>query len=108
MIGPFGRLLTRSARLIAATASMYMALEVALGELRADRFAAIGAVGSHTAGGVVGALHHRRREGRLIELLAIMHRGAAYRVTRHQVVPPVNADEILVTKMRRAMLLDAS
>src|SRR3546814_13497686 len=75
-----------------------MALEALLGEPLFDLLAAIRAVGPYPAGSITGIEH-------VLQLLAVMHRGAADDVTPHQLVAPINADMVLVAKERLSMLL---
>src|SRR3546814_3349814 len=75
-----------------------MALEALLGEPLFDLLAAIRAVGPYPAGSITGIEH-------VLQLLAVMHRGAADDVTPHQLVAPINADMVLVAKVRLSMLL---
>src|SRR3546814_177691 len=56
------------------------------------------AVGPYPAGSITGIEH-------VLQLLAVMHRGAADDVTPHQLVAPINADMVLVAKVRLSMLL---
>ena len=55
-------------------------------------------VGPHGAGGVAGV-------EQVLELLTVVHRGAADSVAPHQLVPPIDADMILVAEVRTPMLL---
>src|SRR3546814_125420 len=74
-----------------------MALEALLGEPLFDLLAAIRAVGPYPAGSITGIEH-------VLQLLAVMHRGAADDVTPHQLVAPLNADMVLVAKVRLSIL----
>src|SRR3546814_15348809 len=56
------------------------------------------AVGPYPAGSITGIEH-------VLQLLAVMHRGVADDVTPHQLVAPINADMVLVAKVRLSMLL---
>src|SRR3546814_12618180 len=82
-----GGLLTRLQRLSPAAAPVDMALEALLGEPLFDLLAAIRAVGPYPAGSITGIEH-------VLQLLAVMHRGAADDVTPHQLVVPIHADQI--------------
>src|SRR3546814_1679161 len=86
-----GGLLTRLQRLSPAAAPVDMALEALLGEPLFDLLAAIRAVGPYPAGSITGIEH-------VLQLLAVMHRGAADDVTPHQLVAPINADMVLVAR----------
>jgi hypothetical protein len=77
---------------------MNTALQAALGELFLDLIAAIGAVGPHVRSGVA-------RIENTFELLAVVHVRAAHPVTAHGFVPAIDADAVLVTKIRPLMFL---
>jgi len=87
--GLVGSLLTRRERLAPAAAPVDMAPLSQFGEFRLGLGAAIGTVGPYPAGSVTGIEH-------VLKLLAVMHRGAADRITPHQLVAPINADMVLV------------
>ena len=76
---------------------MDVAGQAALGEHRFTSLAAVSAIGPDPAGSVCTIKH-------IIQLLTVMHRGAADGVAPHQLVAAINVDVVLVSKMRLAML----